>query len=105
MFAVAPSGLYIALGQSNDAHIMRCGGGDARDVSQMKLPITDSPKKKQYYLRAVEDYQWTAFLSISSEHSKPYMILKALCKGFQEIYRFAMLRSRGKEWQLREVTL
>ena len=33
------------------------------------------------------------------------MILKALCEGFQEIYRFAMLRSRGKEWQLREVTL
>ena len=58
-----------------------------------------------YYLRAVKHYQWTAFLSISSEHSKPYMILKALCKGFQEIYRFAMLRSRGKEWQLREVTL
>ena len=25
--------------------------------------------------------------------------------GFQEIYRFAMLRSLGKEWQLREVTL
>ena len=58
-----------------------------------------------YYLRAVEHYQWTAFLSTSSEHSKPYMILKALHESFQEIYRFAMLRSRGKEWQLREVTL
>ena len=53
----------------------------------------------------MKHYQWTAFLSISSEHSKPYMILKALCKGFQEIYRFAMLRSLGKEWQPHEVTL
>ena len=44
-------------------------------------------------------------LTTCSDDGKPHMILKALCKGFQEIYRFAMLRSHGKEWQLRKVTL
>ena len=58
-----------------------------------------------YYLRSVEHFQSTAFVTTSSKHIKPYMILKALCKGFQEIYRFAMLRSLGKEWQLGKVTV
>ena len=57
------------------------------------------------YLRSVEHFQSTAFVTTSSKHIKPYMILKALCKGFQEIYRFAMLRSLGKEWQLGKVTV
>ena len=57
------------------------------------------------YLRSVEHFQSTAFVITSSKHIKPYMILKALCKGFQEIYRFALLRSLGKEWQLGKVTV
>ena len=38
------------------------------------------------YLRSVEHFQSTAFVTTSSKHIKPYMILKALCKGFQEIF-------------------
>ena len=33
------------------------------------------------------------------------MILRALCEGFQDIYRFAVLPSLVREWQPREVTL
>ena len=42
------------------------------------------------------------FLITCSDGSKPYMILVALVKGFQNHIGFATTRATGEEWQARE---
>ena len=39
------------------------------------------------------------FLTTCSDDSKPYMILVALIKGFQNHIGFAIIRASGEEWQ------
>ena len=42
------------------------------------------------------------FLTTSSDDTKPYMILVALIKGFQNHIGFAIIRASGEEWQVRD---
>ena len=88
----------VPLSSRQPANVDDAGGVQARVLR----PGQDS--RQALYLRPVKhyDYHSTAFLPTCSEHSKPYMILVALIKGFQTHIGFAIIRATGQEWQARD---
>ena len=61
-----------------------------------------------YYLRSAKKgtsgrtSEKALFVTTCSEHSKPYMILVSLIKGFQNHIGFAIIRASGEECQARD---
>ena len=68
----------------------------------LRAALTLSGRELHHSRKYLAGRRQRLFLTTCSDGSKPYMILVALVKGFQNHIGFATIRATGEEWQARE---